>query len=136
MPKRAFVAVTLCVALGGCSTLTTAGETPSPALLRVTVVQDQSGGAYIEGAAHYLRMTGSGVDTQLRLNEGSPTAFSLPEGSYELESWARPCDGTCSHLDGPTDRCTGTFPLTGGATTAIEVTASPGKACTLAVIPS
>jgi len=134
MPKRLFGAVALCLALGGCSTLTTAGEMPSPALLHVTVVPDASAGMYIEGAARYLRMTGPGIDTQMRLNDGTPTAISLPAGSYQLESWARPCDGNCGHLDGPTDRCTGTFPLVGGETTAIEITASPGKPCTFAVI--
>jgi hypothetical protein len=79
-------------------------------------------------------MTGPAIDTQMRLNEGSPTAISLPGGSYQLESWARPCDANCDHLDGATDRCTGTFPLAGGETTALEITATPGKPCTFAVI--
>jgi hypothetical protein len=102
----------------------------------VTVVPYEGGATYLEGSARYLRMTGPTVDTHLRLNEGDPTAISLPGGSYRLESWARPCTRGCGSLDHPTDRCTGTFPLVDGETTAIEITASPGRPCSLDIIPS
>jgi len=120
--------------LGACSSLSTAGEPPPAAMLRVTIAPPAGDAVYIEGSARYLRMTGGAVDQRIRLNDGAPTAISLPAGSYRLESWARPCDGTCDHLDGPTDRCTGTFALVGEQTTAIEITAPPGKACAFAII--
>jgi hypothetical protein len=114
---------------------------PAPALLRVTVVPYAGGANDVAGSARYLRMVGPAideptVDTEMRLNDGIPTSISLPAGSYQLESWARSCTRGCGSLEEPSDRCTGTFPLVGGETTAIEITASPGKPCTLAVIPS
>jgi hypothetical protein len=138
MRRRAFGILALALALGSCSTLTSAGEPPPPgALVRVTVAVPHGAGLYIEGAVRYLHITGPAIDTQLQLNQGGATAVSLPGGqTYQLESWARPCDGNCGNLDGPTDRCTETFPLESGKTTAIEITAPPGKPCTMAVIPT
>src|SRR4051794_18951282 len=130
------VRVAVCLMLAACSRTSTPGELPAPAILRVTVVAAEGRAAYLDGSARYLRMTGPAVDTHLRLNEGDPTAISLPGGSYRLESWARPCTRGCGSLDAPTDRCTGTFPLAGGDTTVIETTASPGRPCSFAVIPS
>ena len=136
MPRRAFGVVVLCLVLSACSASSPPGEPPAPALLRVTVVPYEGGATYLEGSARYLRMTGPTVDTHLRLNEGDPTAISLPGGSYRLESRARPCTRGCGSLDHPTDRCTGTFPLVDGETTAIEITASPDRPCSLDIIPS
>jgi hypothetical protein len=125
------------MALAGCANLSTAGQPPPAALLRVTVTRPANGGVYVEGAVRYLRITGPALDTRLRLNDGSPTAISLPGGeSYELESWARPCDANCQHFDGATDRCSGTVAMPDSGTTAIEITAPPGEGCTFAVIPT
>src|SRR3954463_10489116 len=90
MPRRVFRAVAVCLMLAACSRTSTPGELPAPAILRGTVVAAEGRAAYLDGSARYLRMAGPAVDTHLRLNEGDPTAISLPGGSYRLESWARP----------------------------------------------
>jgi len=137
MRRQILGVVTLALAVSGCSSLTPSDAPPPGALVRVTVVVPDGAGLYIEGAVRYLRITGPTLDTRLRLNDGAPTAISVPGGqSYRLESWARPCGGNCGNLEPATDRCTGTFPFAGGHTTAIEITAPPGKACTLAVLPA
>jgi hypothetical protein len=124
--------------LVACADPSTPSDAPTPASLTVTIAPSEGGGpVYIEGALRYLHVTGPDTDIQKQLDTERPVTISLPDGgSYRLESWARPCDGNCGHLDGATDRCSGTFPVTAGKTTAIEIAAPVGEACTLSVIQS
>jgi hypothetical protein len=126
------LALVLLAACAGPST-----SSAAPASLTVSIAPAEGGPLYIEGALRYLLVTGPGVDIRKQLDTNEPVVITLPDGgSYRLESWARPCDGNCGYLGGPVDRCSGTFPVTGGETTAIEVNAPVGHPCALSVIPS
>ena len=121
--------------LAACADPSTPSDAPAPASLTVTIASSEGGPVYIEGALRFLHVTGPDTDLQKKLDTNGPVTITLPDGgSYRLESWARPCDGNCGYLDGAIDRCSGTFPVTGGETTAIEITAPVGHACTLSVI--
>ncbi len=123
--------------LVACADPSTPSDAPTPASLTVTIASSDGGPVYIEGALRYLHVSGPDTDIQKQLDTERPVTITLPDGgSYRLESWARPCDGNCSYLDGATDRCSGTFPVIAGETTAIEITAPVGDACTLGVIQS
>ena len=136
MPRHALHIAATVLVLGACATPSTpGGEAPSPSTLRVTIAPYDGGSMYIEGAVRYVHVTGPETDLQKQLDPDGPTVISLPDGgSYQLESWARPCDGNCDTLDGPTDRCIGTFPFAAGTSTAIEIDAPVGKPCTLSII--
>ena len=123
--------------LAACADPSIPSDAPAPASLTVTIAPSEGGPVYIEGALRYLHVTGPDVDVRKQLDTNGPVTITLPDGgSYRLESWARPCDGNCGYLDGAVDRCSGTFPVTGGETTAIEVTAPVGHPCTFSVIQS
>ena len=68
-----------------------------------------SGGAYIEGSVSFLRVRDA-RGTLVVDESGGPrlrwrVRRRLPAGRYRLTSFERPCDGNCSLLDPPTDRC-------------------------------
>jgi hypothetical protein len=124
----------LALLLGACADPSIPSDAPTPASLTVTIAPSEGGPVYIEGALRYLHVSGPDIDVRKQLDPDRPVIITLPdEGSYRLESWARPCDGNCGYLDGATDRCSGTFPVAGEETTAIEITAPVGHPCTMSV---
>lgn len=104
-----------------------------PTILRLTLIQDDSGPVYIEGALHFVHITGSGEDLQQQLDP-TTTRIELPAGGdYHLESWARPCDGNCGSLDDPTDRCETDLTAPAGTTLDVEITVPAAEPCTIAL---
>lgn len=104
------------------------------ASLRVVHVVDPSGGLYVEGSIWHLRIVDSAEDEVLDGNpKGDRASLELERGRYRLESYERPCDGTCSHLDPPVDACSRELTAERGKTVAIRITVRPAKGCTIAV---
>lgn len=111
----------------------TAAHAPlRPAAVRVTQIF-VGPGRYIEGSFSYLRVgrIGGGYALQRRL-VGYPRAsvrLSLAPGRYRLRSWQRPCDGNCSVLDPPIDRCSGDFRVTAGRAMTATIRVTPTRGC-------
>ena len=122
-------------ALAGCGTAEApSGAEPAAHLVVREVLPLQP--RYIEGSLSYLRVEAVGgeavVDgpatdgTQVR-GRDPLLERPLPAGEYRLVSHQRPCQGNCSFLDPPTDRCERTVRLEPGATvTATVVLAQEG----------
>jgi hypothetical protein len=92
------------------------------------------GGLYFEGSYSYVRVERGGRSlTQVRLsNERVPRAtVSLDPGTYRLISFQRPCDGNCSQLDPPTDRCSHELEAKAGERVEATVHLRPGDGCTI-----
>ena len=87
----------------------------------------------IEGAYHYVRVTGDSGSLKRRLSfERTPqTTLQLPAGDYRLESWQRTCDGNCGYLDQPSDRCETGFELQARQRLEATVTVDYGSGCTI-----
>jgi hypothetical protein len=104
----------------------------------LVVRQTFVGGAlYVEGAYSYARVeaaSGGQADEQRLSGDGleQSTTFRLAGGAYRLFSWQRPCDGNCSYLDPPTDRCDAPFSVEPGTALTAIVTVSPGRGCSIA----
>lgn len=58
---------------------------------------------------------------------------AVARGTYRVESWQRPCDGNCEHLDAPTDRCSATVAVEAAQHRRVAITFSPGSRCTIVV---
>jgi hypothetical protein len=100
--------------------------------VRLSVDQTIVGDAlYIEGSVSYVRLVrrGGGVALQKKLDARSHAVFRVPSGRYRLSSWQRPCDGNCSYLDPPTDRCSRAFVAGGGARLRAKILLRPGRGC-------
>ena len=109
-----------------------AGPRPSqPATVHVR--QEWAGGnLYIEGSYSYVRVEQGGKSVkQVRLsNERFPRAtFRLEPGTYRLVSFQRPCNGNCSMLGPPTDRCSHEITAEPAAELGAVVRLSPGEGC-------
>lgn len=109
------------------------GSPPPTATLRVVQVLDESGGLYAEGSRSYVRLVApNDAVTEEELDPNTQSVvLTAPEASYTLESWQRTCDGNCSMLDPPTDRCSTRVDLVAGKPTRATVTLSPGRGCTI-----
>jgi hypothetical protein len=125
----------LCAVLlaAGCGGSQPAPRSASPAT--VSVRQEYEGGSlYMEGSYSYVRVEQNGRSvTQVRLsNERVPRAtISLDPGTYRLISFQRPCDGNCSRLDPPTDRCSRELEAKAGERVEATVQLRPGDGCTI-----
>jgi hypothetical protein len=73
---------------------------------------DESAGPYVEGSVPFLLVRDAQGDEVVRRRVGSGrTAVSLPNGRYSLTAYWRPCAGSCTPDDLPTDRCTRRFSI-------------------------
>jgi hypothetical protein len=91
---------------------------------------------HVEGSLSFLRVDGPGGEVVfdgpatdgMQVRGRDPLLErSLPAGEYRIVSHQRPCQGNCSYLDPPTDRCERTVRLEPGATlTATVVLAQQG----------
>jgi len=90
----------------------TRSQPPSELVIRTKIVT--SGRLYVEGALTYVSVSdGQGrVLTTRRIDKR--VTLLLGVGRFRLRSWVRPCDGNCSVLDPPTDRCGRAFRLAPG----------------------
>lgn len=127
-------------ALAGCGGSGSGRSTSEPVgvgLLIVEQVQD-GGPYYIEGARSYVRADRQGVHGDVvELSRGTKPAarLQLDPDVYKLESWQRPCDGNCTALDPPTDRCSGGFSVIAGEQVRVTIILEPGKGCRIVVSP-
>lgn len=101
----------------------------------VLIVEERlasSGPFYVEGAISFFELRSGGVNRlEGRIEER--VRRTVPEGRYELRAWQRPCGGNCELLDPPTDHCSGSIDVDGGATTVVVVTFRPTSPCTISV---
>jgi hypothetical protein len=110
---------------------------PDAADLRVTLIWDESGGLYAEGARSFVAVESRDGDRLLETElqptaRGHEAAIRLDPGEYRVVSWQRPCDGSCDTLDPPTDRCVETFVLRGETSVSARIDVRAGEGCTIA----
>lgn len=130
----AFAAALFAVSLAaGCGGSEPSPRSADPATLHVRQ-QWVGGGLYVEGSYSYVRVERDGDSVhELRLSgERIPRAtIHLDPGTYRLVSFQRPCDGNCSRLDPPTDRCSHEIEATAGRRIEATVRLTPGEGCTI-----
>jgi hypothetical protein len=130
--KVAFVLVLVGLLVAGCGW---GGGSSQPARLEVWETLPPMP-RYIEGSVGYLRVesvaTGDvlvdGAVTDPRRERGKAPLFSamVEPGEYRLASHQRPCNGNCSLLDPPVDRCDATVRVDGAAVKVTIVLAQRG----------
>ncbi|HEV7845630.1 MAG TPA: M15 family metallopeptidase [Thermoleophilaceae bacterium] len=88
---------------------------------------------YTEGAVSFVRVRDSAgrlaVSRRVRHRPSFRLRRRLPAGRYRVVSYQRPCDGSCSSLDEPTDRCARRIRVLSGGLTEVSVTVRPGRGC-------
>lgn len=94
---------------------------------------------YIEGSISFLRVThGAEVLVDGRVTVGVSVRGRVPvfsrvvePGDYRVVSYQRPCDGNCSFLDPPVDRCAATVHVPGGETLFATIVLAQEGGCTV-----
>jgi D-alanyl-D-alanine dipeptidase len=95
---------------------------------------DLSDGTYIEGSVSYLRIRKGRRVVLERSRQGEVSVRArLRAGLYRVTSFQRPCDGNCSQLDPPTDRCSRRAIVFRGQSTSVRVVTKPGHGCRIHV---
>jgi D-alanyl-D-alanine dipeptidase len=94
-------------------------------------------GPYIEGSVSFLRVRDGGgalvVDETTGPLQRWRVRRRLPAGRYRLTSFERPCDGNCSVLDAPTDRCSRRITIIARGRTGVRASVRPGRGCRMYV---
>ena len=95
---------------------------------------DSSGGSYTEGSISYLHLR-DGRHVVFRRSHAGPIHAKLHPraGLYRIVSFQRPCDGNCSELDPPTDRCSQRVRVYAGESSAVRAVTRPGRGCKIRV---
>ena len=106
----------------------------SPTRLHVQQVVAKGSPLPVEGSIPYIRVARGDGSTvaRRRLSFRGLTASGdvrLAPGRYRLQSWQRDCDGNCSRLDPPSDRCARWFRINRGQTLKATVTVTFGSGC-------
>jgi hypothetical protein len=106
----------------------------APARLHVQQVVATGSPLPVEGSIPYLRVARADGSTVVQRRLGfrtrTPVAdLGLAPGRYRLQSWQRYCDGNCSRLDPPSDRCGRWFRIHRGQTLKATVTVTFGSGC-------
>jgi len=138
MTRVIVIGALLAVLAGGCGGGGDRKAEPGgSAALRVKHVVDGSQGLYVEGSIWHVRVLDSGGSAVLdeKLADDS-VSVSLATGDYELESEELPCDGNCSTLDPPADRCSQELTVEAGQELAATVTLKPSHGCSIAILKS
>jgi len=123
--------------LGVVAIAASCGGTPpehsgSDGAARLRVTQKVAlGSLYTEGSYSYVRVEQGGDEVSTVKLEDAPAELRLDPGSYRLSSFQRPCDGTCSNLDPPTDQCELPLELAKDQVVTATVRLTPGKGCTI-----
>lgn len=125
----------------------TAGSVESPAVVpttpelvtgRLRVIQHQTACCYDEGSISSVIVsdaTGATMQTRRfqRFGDIQPVLdVDLPPGTYNIESFQQPCDGSCGNLDPKTDDCTTTIEIASNSTHFVTAEFAPWAGCTLA----
>jgi D-alanyl-D-alanine dipeptidase len=109
-----------------------AGADAAPGTLDFRESLDASRGVYIEGSIAFVRVRDASGDLVVRRRTArAPFRMlrKLPPGRYRVISYQRPCDGNCSLLDPPTDRCARRVRILSGGLTRVRVTLRPYRGC-------
>lgn len=111
------------VLCGLVAVLVLCGCAPAPdgRLLVEREVSPAMDNVWLEGSVGFVRLTQvdrvvfeEGFDAPSLFAPGDPTAdpyretrlvVPLAPGTYRLDAWQRPCEGTCEGLDAPTHEC-------------------------------
>jgi hypothetical protein len=104
--------------------------TPANGTLSVRAKYVRSDTVYIEGAYQYLVVKRSGEQVY-RERFDKRARLRLAVGRYWVGSYARPCDGNCSNLDAPRDRCSRHVVVRGGETARATVRITVGRPCSI-----
>ena len=92
-------------------------------------------GPYIEGSVSYLRVRDARGALVIDESAGPGLRWRvrrrLPAGRYRLTSFERPCDGNCSVLDPPTDRCSRRITIIAHGRTGVRAVVRPGRGCSI-----
>ncbi len=92
---------------------------------------------YIEGSVSFLRVRDASGALVVDVSSGPGLRWRvrrrLPAGRYRLTSFERPCDGNCSLLDPPTDRCSRRITIIAHGRTGVRATVRPGRGCRVRV---
>jgi hypothetical protein len=76
------------------------------------VVTTRFEGFYVKGSVPFVLVTDARGDEVVRRRVASGrTVVSLPRGRYTVASYWRPCEGSCTPDDLPTDRCARRFSI-------------------------
>jgi hypothetical protein len=95
---------------------------------------DTSQGTYIEGSVSYLHLRHKGRVVLRRSKFGAMNVRLHPRaGLYRIVSFQRPCDGNCSTLDPPTDRCSERVRVYERERSTVHAVTRPGRGCTIRV---
>ncbi len=100
-------------------------------------VLDLSGGTYIEGSVAFLRVRNARGRVVVAERSGPRVRWRvrrrLRAGRYRLTSFERPCDGNCSLLDPPVERCSRRITIIAHGRTGVRATVRPGRGCRMRV---
>jgi hypothetical protein len=142
--SRVLVVALLSLAVAACGETAGPSATPDEGALslRVRQLYDISEGVYVEGAYSYVRVEDASGNTivEKRLGDGrqldddtlvSATTLRLDPGTYRLVAYQRPCEGNCSMLDPPTDRCAREITVGPDGPPAVTIDARPAEPCTI-----
>jgi hypothetical protein len=89
---------------------------------------------YIEGSMSYLKIRRHGRTVVRRVRQGAFRVRLRPRaGLYRVVSFQRPCDGNCSLLDPPTDRCSRRVRVYAGESAGVRIVTRPGRGCVVRV---
>jgi D-alanyl-D-alanine dipeptidase len=108
----------------------------APGTLDLRESIDRSRGTYVEGSISYVRVRDlRGRLVVARRVRRAPFRLQrrLGPGRYRVTSYERPCDGNCSFLDAPTDRCSRRVRILSDGVTEVNVTVRPGRGCTMSL---
>jgi hypothetical protein len=87
---------------------------------------------YVEGSIGYIQIVnraGRRIAQKTFRGATKELRFALMPGRYRMTSFQRPCDGNCSYLDPPTDRCSRSFRIEARVPVTATVLVSPGSGC-------
>jgi hypothetical protein len=140
MIRPAFLVAVTALAAASAAAAPGPAKAPPFGVLDIRLHRLPSTATYIEGAAWHIRVTGNLYGSVVRVYDAETLTenhFSLrrvPPGRYTLTSFMRPCDGNCSLLDPPVDRCSGAVRVRARATTrAVVELRAPGRGCRILV---
>jgi len=103
---------------------------PANGVFSVRAKYVRSDNVYIEGAYQYLVVKRAGEEVY-RKRFDKRARLRLAVGKYWVGSYARPCDGNCSYLDQPRDRCSRHVVIRGGETLRATVRITVGRPCSI-----
>lgn len=111
-----------------------AGPSDQRGTLTLSHRLDLSDGSYIEGSVSYMHVRHGRRVVFRRSRQGTVRAVLHPRaGLYRIVSFQRPCDGNCSTLDPPTDRCSERVRVYEGEASAARSVTRPGQGCRIRV---